>query len=418
MRDPQAFSALRSPNYRLFIIGQVISLVGQWIKRVGMSWIVYKLTSSGFLLGVSEVLSLAPILLIGIAAGAWLDRTDLRRTFIITQALCVLQSLMLAALWSTGRAQFWEVAILAFMLGLIASVDTTCRQSAVSFLVDSPDQIKSAIALNSIVFNVSRFAGPAVGGLIIHWVGETACFLTAAAAQLPIILLLLFAIRMRTPKRRPTKNFRQGISDGLAYVRDVYMLRKTILLLFCFATFSTCILVMFPLIATQILDGGPRLLGMLITSQGIGSLLTGLVMAMFISLRSIPRWFIVTIACSMIGHGLYSFCHSIPLAFLLSALIGFGQTGTFIAGNTLLQSVAEEDKRSRVLSLYVLTHQGIGPIGALMLGGLADWIGVSMTMGLIGIALFGVLLVHLTSEKRMSDEMNQFLDTANEEKAD
>lgn len=414
MRDPQAFSALASKNYRFFFIGQIISLIGQWIKRVGISWVVYKLTASGFLLGVNEMLSLAPILLVGLAAGAWLDRADLRRTLIVTQSLCVLQSLLLAALWSTGQARFWQVAVLAFMLGLIASVDTTCRHSVVSLLVDRTSQVKSAIALNSIVFNVSRFAGPAIGGLLIHWTGETVCFLLAAAAQTPIILLLIFVIRMREPKRQSNKNFKQGIKEGLLYVRDFFLLRKTMQLLFGFGMVSCSILVMFPLIATQMLDGGPRLLGMLITSQGVGSLLTGFLIAMFVSLHNLPRWLVMTVTFSMLGHGLFSICHSLPLAFVLSAMVGFGQTGTFIACNTLLQSVAEEDKRSRVLSIYVLSHQGVGPIGALLLGGLADWTSIPFTMAFIGVAIFFVLVLYLASMRRIEAELDAFLNQPEE----
>lgn len=381
LRDPDAFAALNSRNYRLYLLMQVLAHNGLWMKRLTMSWLVYRLTDSGFWLGFTEVFSYAPILLLGMFAGAWLDRHDLRRTLIVTQTLCLGQALLLAGLCFAGNPQFWEVAVIGFLLGMINAVDLPCRQSAVSSLVDNLGQLKSAVALHSMVFNTSRLIGPSIAGFIIYEAGEGVSFLVSAFMYCPVILALIFKLHFRPRTVKPKQqNVLQGVKEGLAYVQRVFVLRHIFLLLGTFSILTASYSVLFPMFTTTVLGGDSKLLGILFGAVGFGAVAAAMAVTTSVRLRDIPTTVILLASVAMGGMAVFSLSTLPWLSTIAAAFFGFGMAATFVSVNTLVQTVAEEDKRSRVISLYTMCGAGLAPMGGLVFGSVADLIGAPWTM--------------------------------------
>ncbi len=379
--NEEAFAALHCRNFRLYVIGQSTSMLGLWMKRLAMSWLVFRLTQSTFLLSITEFLGLAPILLIGPIAGAWLDQHDLRKTLIISQFGCLIQAVLLAVLCASGLAQYWSVTTLALTLGIINAVDLPCRQSSVSQLVDSRRELKSAIAINSIVFNLSKLVGPAIAGFIVYRFGETFCFVLSALCYLPIQIMLICFIRYN-PRTVPAKRQQmlRGVLEGLSYIRSEFIMRRLFELLGWGCLFAISYQVLFPLFATQVLHGGPQLLGSLLGGAGLGAIIAVSVMATRVSMAGLPRWLLVVCGMVIFGFAAFSLSSYVWLSLAMSLCIGFGVVSLNVCINTMLQSVAAEDKRSRVLSLYVMCNNGIGPCGGLLMGVLADTWGAQTTM--------------------------------------
>lgn len=193
----QLFPALAHRAFFCFIIGQTISMLGLWMQRLAMSWLVFRLTKSAFLLSIVEFVSLAPILIFGLMAGAWLERHDLRKALITTQALCMVEAALLTFVTFTEAVNYPLLVALSLGLGIIGSFDMTARQSSVSLMVSDPSAVKSAIALNSMAFNISKLVGPSIAGLVIYLWGEGVCFLISSITYLPIIYMLAFQVRLR-----------------------------------------------------------------------------------------------------------------------------------------------------------------------------------------------------------------------------
>jgi len=411
-RDPQAFAALRCPNFRLFLIGQMASLTGLWMKRLTMSWLVYRLTLSGLSLGIIEILSTAPLIFLGFFAGTWLETHDLRKTLIITQLLSLIEVLILAILSLTNTISFTIIGVMALFLGLIYAVDLPCRQSSVSVLVDKPSQLKSAIALHSIVFNVSRLVGPSIAGFVIYRWGETVCFFLCAMAYLPVVYMLIFSIKFRERQTKSQessqKTMLQSMQEGLRYVRSQILLYKTFLLLMPFSFFTGSQIALFPLFAAEILHGNAQVLGMLYGAVGLGAILSGLFLALFIPLSAIPKSLVFSISLTSACFILFANATSLSLALPVAFFLGFGMISSFISTNTLLQTVAPEDKRSRIMSLYTLGPAGLGPLGALCAGASADMIGAPITMAASGLAVFLALIAYLPSVKASTQQLLEF----------
>ncbi len=379
-RDPNAFAALQSPNYRLYLFMQILAHNGLWMKRLALSWLVYRLTDSGFWLGVSEILSYGPVFVLGLFAGAWLDRHDLRKTLIVTQTLCLVQSLTLAGLCLWGEPQFWQVVLLGFLLGIVNAVDLPCRQSAVALLVDHVGQLKSAVALHSMVFNTSRLIGPSIAGFIIFLAGEGAVFLLSSLMYLPVILALAFKLQFRPRVIKAKKqDVFHGVQEGFAYVSRVFVLRHIFILLGVFSVLATSYSVLFPLFIS-VLEGDSKLLGMLFGAVGFGAIIAGLAITVLVPLRDIPVAMVKMAGIAILGMTIFSFSTNAVVSILAAVLLGFGYVAIFICVNTVAQTVAEEDKRSRVISLYTMCGSGLAPMGGFVFGFMADIIGASWTM--------------------------------------
>jgi MFS family permease len=380
------FRALHHKNYRLFFGGQGVSLIGTWMQQIAMSWLVYRTTHSAFLLGVVGFLGQIPAFLLSSFAGVLIDRWNRRRVLLGTQSLAMVQAFILALLTLTGTIAIWQIIILALFLGLVNAFDMPTRQAFVVEMVETGEDLGNAIALNSFLFNGARLLGPFIGGILISLLGEGLCFLLNGISFVAVIIALLAMKITKGEIRSRSSQVFKGMKEGFAYAFGFPPIRSLLLLLALTSLTATPYTVLMPVFAKNILHGGAHTLGFLLGASGVGATVGAIYLASRKSVLGLGR--IITIALNIFGIGLIAF--SISRAFSLSLLFlgftGFGMMVQMASSNTVLQTIVEEDKRGRVMSLYTMAFMGMVPFGSLLAGSLASKIGVPGTIMISGIA--------------------------------
>jgi MFS family permease len=378
--SPSLLRSLRHRNFRLFFAGQSVSLIGTWVTLLATSWLVYRLTSSAFLLGLVGFCSQIAMFFLGPIAGVFVDRWDRRRVLICTQALSAVQSATLAVLTLSGVITVWQVLVLQLAQGVIHAFDTPARHSFIISMLDDRADLSNAIALNSIMVNGSRIVGPAVGGALVAAVGEGWCFALDAVSYLAVIGSL---VAMHVPRREPApaaELITAQLAAGYRYVRSFAPIRTALLLIAAVSMFGVPHSVLMPVMASDILGGGSYTLGMLIASFGLGAL-TG---AVYLASRSTVVGLGRAIAFStlMYGAGLVAFAlsRSLYLSMPLLLLAGTGYMTAIAASNTFIQTLVQEDLRGRVMAFYTMAFLGTTPIGSLVAGAVAEQVGAPVTI--------------------------------------
>jgi len=374
------FRALQYRNYRLFFSGQGVSLIGTWMQQIAISWLVYRLTNSVFLLGILGFASQIPSFLLGSFAGVVSDRFNRHRILIFTQILSMLQASVLTYLVLTDTITIhWLIALSAF-LGFVNAFDVSARQAFVVELIEKREDVSNAIALNSSMFNMARLVGPSVAGLLIAAVGEGMCFLINAVSYLAVIISLL-VMRVK-PREIPKQEARiwQSLKEGASYVFGFPPIRAIILLIASISLFGMPFSVLMPVFARDILHGGANTLGYLMGASGIGALLGALYLAQRTSVLGLGK--IIVGATIMLGSGLicFSFTQTLWLALFFIFFTGLGMIVQMASNNTILQTIADDDKRGRVMSFYSMAFLGMAPFSSLLAGAVADRIGVAYTL--------------------------------------
>lgn len=390
--------AMRSRNYRLFFIGQSISLTGTWLTRIATSWLVYRLTNSALLLGAVAFAGQIPTFLFAPLGGVLVDRLDRHRILLITQTLAMVQSFLLAYLALTETIGVWQILVLNAFQGGINALDTPARQAFVVEMVEDRADLPNAIALNSVMVNGARLFGPSVAGLLIATVGEGGCFLLDGFSYLAVIgSLAAMTLRPRGSASRKGQIL-EGVKEGFAYAFGFAPVRAIILLLGLVSLMGMPYTVLLPVFARDILQGGPTELGFLAAAPGVGALVGGVYLASRRTVLGLGR--IIAIAGIIFSVALVAFSMSrvFWLSLLLLLVAGFGMIAQTAASNTILQTIVEEDKRGRVSSVYTMAFMGMVPFGSLLAGGLAGEIGPAHTLllgggcCLLGSALFATRL--------------------------
>ena len=381
------FRALRYRNYRLFFIGQGISLIGTWMQQVAMSWLVYSLTNSAWLLGVVAFSGLISNFLLTPFAGVLVDRLDRHRILVVTQALAMLQAFTLAAVVLTGSAAVWNLILLSIALGLINAFDMPTRQSFVLDMVTNREDLGNAIALNSSLFNGARLIGPSIAGVLVALVGEGLCFLINGISFIAVIACLL-AMRMApTPARVAKEDFFSGMKDGANYAFGFPPIKYIIILLAFSALVAMPYPVLMPVFAREILQGGANTLGFLMAAAGVGALAGAIYLASRKNVFGLDKIIVVSSCSFGVGLICFSFSRLVVLSMLFMAVTGFGMVVQLAASNTILQTIADDDKRGRVMSIFVMSFMGLAPFGSLLFGGLADVIGAPYTLLIGGVCV-------------------------------
>lgn len=376
--------AFKYRNYRLFFSGQCVSLIGTWMQSVALSWLVYRLTGSTLLLGITGFASQAPSLLLAPLTGPAADRFDRRKILILTQVLSMLQALALALLVLFGSPQVWQVISLAAVLGVINAFDIPARQSFVVELVEKREDLANAIALNSSMFNSARLIGPSIAGVCIAAFGEGVCFLANSLSYTAVIAALL---AMRLPRGHggggPEKK-RGGFGEGLRYAFGFPPIKYVLLMLAVGSLLGMPYAVLMPAYVREVLHGGPRTLGFIMACSGAGALLGALRLAGRRHPAGLERG--IPVFTGLFGLGLlaFSFSTSVALSALFIASASFGMISFMASGNTIVQTLVEDDKRGRVMALYSVAFMGMAPFGSLLAGWAASRIGVTHTMALSG----------------------------------
>jgi len=377
--------ALRSRNYRLFFAGQGLSLIGSWMTQVATVWLVYNLSDSPWMLGVVGFTSQIPTLILLPFAGVLIDRWNRHRVIIATQILAMVQSLALAVLALTGVINIWHILVLSFFQGAINAFDAPARQAFVPELVEKKEDLANAIALNASMVNGARLIGPAIAGLLIATVGPSYCFLIDGLSYIAVIAgLLAMQIKARQIAATNTKPL-ERLKEGFVYAFSFPPIRAILLLLalVSFAGMSHTVLV--PIFATKILQGGPQTLGFLMAASGVGAFAGAISLISRTSIVGLGKW--IATSPAIMGFGLIGLGLSriLGLSLIMMLFVGFGFILQFAGGNTFLQTIVEDDKRGRVMSIYTMAFFGVTPFGNLVAGGLANYIGAPNTVIIGGI---------------------------------
>lgn len=381
----ESLRSLRHRDYRLYFSGQLISMVGTWMQTTAQSWLVYRLTGSGALLGLVAAAGQAPSLALGLIGGEAADRWDRRRMLVVTQVLALLQAAVLAWLTSAGRVQVWHVFALSVALGIVNVFDMPARQAFVPSLVPRED-MGNAIALSGILLNASRLIGPAAAGLIIARSGEAACFWLNAVSYVAVVIGLL----MITPRAHESPRREGGEWDrivaGLRYCWDDAERRGILLLLAAVSVAAVPAMTLLPTFSEGVLRSGPEGFGFLTTAFAIGALGASAMLARDARAGSLPEWigrsavfFGAAIASLAFLRGFWTAC-----AVMLAA--GWGMMTCFSGGNIRLQDRADDDMRGRVMGLFSMTFMATSPFGMLALGWASDRFGAPAAMAAGGLA--------------------------------
>jgi len=390
------FRSLQYRNYRLFFTGQGISLIGTWMQRIAMPWLVYDLTHSVLLLGVIAFSSQIPTFLIAPFSGVLTDRWNRYHILIIAQILSMVHALTLAFLFYMGIIEVWHIMILSVILGLINAFEMPSRQSFVIEMVGKKEDLSNAIALNSSLFNAARLIGPSIAGSIIAITNEGVCFLINGLSYILVIVALL---KMDViPKRIERKNLAimKELKEGFQYTFGFAPIKYVILLIALVGLMGMSYTVLIPVFAKEILHGDSTTFGFLLGASGLGALAGAFYLASrksVIGLENVIIWSTAVFGISLIC---FSFSDSFLISTLLMLIIGLGMMLQMASCNTILQTVSEDNKRGRVMSFYTMAFMGTTPFGSLLLGSLAKNIGAPFSIMVAGIScIIGAILFSL-----------------------
>lgn len=378
------FGALSHRNFRLFFIGQGISLVGTWMQNIGEGWLILTLTNSPFYVGLTSALSSLGVLLFSLYAGVIADRTDKRRFIILMQVAFMLEAFAVSILVWTGVVQVWQVLLLATLLGIASAFDIPMRQSFVVEMVGK-DDLMNAIALNSSLFNGARVIGPAIAGLLIGAVGIAWCYFLNGLSYIAVIVGLLMMRLPPSTKPVQTTSAWLGFREVLTYLRNDRRLRVLMVLTAILSVFGFPYISMMPVFARDVLHRGAEGYGVLLSSIGIGAVIGALAIALY-SARIRARGRLMLIGGTALGILLMLFAasRSLGLSVALLALAGCAMIVNNSLTNTLLQTSAPDHLRGRIMGFYSFVFVGMAPFGAFLFGVVAEHVGVPTTLAIGG----------------------------------
>lgn len=388
--------ALRHRNYRLFFLGQGVSLIGTWLTRVAMGWLVYQLAQAsgrtgeraGFLLGAVTFAGLAPTFLLTPFAGVLVDRWNRHRTLIVTQVLALIQSVLLAVFTLAGTITIPQLMALAVFQGLINAFDAPARLAFTVEMVEDRHDLPNAIALGSAMFNGARLVGPAVAGLLMAAFGAGICFTIDAISYVAVVAAL---VAMRLPAFVPRKNTRHvlhELHEGIRYAFGFAPIRALLITAGLVSFWSIAYQSLMPIVADRLSGTGHGAVtyGFLLASVGVGSFAGALHLATRRSVLGLGRF----LAISTFAFGLavigFAFAPNMIVAMPLLLLSGYFMISCFASANTMLQTIIDDHMRGRVMSLFTMAVMGMAPFGALLCGVLNDRIGLTWTLGISGVA--------------------------------
>lgn len=389
-RWPAPVRALANRNFQIYFGGQGISTLGKWVQQVALAWLAYHLTGSAVLLGLITFLSLAPQLLIGPLAGAWIDRHDKRRLLIGVQVVLIIQSLTLATITQFGWIDGTSIACMALLLGLLNAVETPLRQALIGSFVDDPADLPNALVLNAMLINAARFVGPPLAGTLIAMTSEAGCFLLTAFAYMGLMCGLVKVKATASPKA--TGSTSQVFREGVAYLLRTVSVRQLLISVIMVNLLASCYAALLPILAKNIYAGDARILGWLWGAAGAGAFVATLILAFSGSLSRL-RYFTDggALVCGFALLGVF-LAGSLPMALSGLVLLGFGITMSNVSTNMQLQSGAPSSLRGRVVAFYIAMRFGFEAIGGMLAGMVAARFGAPATLGIAG----GMLLLYLS----------------------
>src|SRR6201996_92042 len=388
------FRAFKSRNYRLFISGQSISLIGTWMQKTAVSWVIYSLTHSTFMLGLTLFASQFPSFLFSLLGGVVSDRYNRFRVLLTTQVASMIQASILAILILAGHYAVWEILSLSVMLGIINAFDVPARQSLVYEMIDDKKDLPNALALNSSMVNLSRLIGPAIAGFVLEKFGDGTCFLLNALSFMAVIGSLLL---MKLPvyiKQVHNKNAFGELREGLVYLKQTPSIAFVIVMLGLISLFVLPFSTLLPVYAKDIFKGTAFTFGIIDSVIGLGAFSGAIFLASLKPGSNLKK--ILAINTLVFGTGLILFSHegNYPLALVFATVAGFGMMSQITVSNTLLQTTADPAMRGRGISYYDMAFFGMQPLGGLLVGLVSTWVGAADTLMFEGFAALLVGFLH------------------------
>jgi MFS family permease len=357
------------------------------MQTLATSWLVYRLTGSAFMLGLTAAAGQLPMLFLSPIAGVWADRLDRRRLLMLVQSLAAGQALALAVLTYTGVVQVWQVIAASLFLGAINAVETPTRQAFLLEMVETKAELPNAIALQSMLFNGARFVGPTVAGVLLAAAGEAPCFLLNGISYVAVVVAYAkIRVAARAPSGTPSALWHE-IALGFRYAFGSLATRRPLLLLAALSLFSAPWQSLMPIYAAERLAGDSSTLGLLIGAVGVGAFAATVFLAVRGTVRGLGRVIAICSVAAALALTAFALSGTLWLSLALLALFGFGLVASVASANTILQTVADEDKRGRIISIYVMTFLGVAPISNFVAGSVAEAFGAHWALLGCGLAL-------------------------------
>jgi MFS family permease len=397
--------ALAHRNFRLYFAGQAISILGSWIQQVALSWLVYRLTGSAALLGVTAFCALIPQLVVGPLAGAWIDKQDKRKWLVRVQALLALQAFVLAALTWSGWIGTAFIIAMSLTLGILNSFDTPLRQSLIGSFVGSREDLPNALALNAMLFNSGRFVGPPIAGLLLGWTSEAACFAINGVSFLALIAGILLV--RGNPPPRAKGSMGEVFREGVLYAWRTASIRKLIITLIALNLTASTYAVLLPVFARDIFGGDATTLGWLWGSAGCGAFASTIFLATRKTAPAVFSGVVTGVGLSAAALLVFASTAWLPLAMASMVGLGFGISVCNVGINMLLQSTAPEQFRGRIVSFFTSARFGFDALGGLFAGVLAGAIGAAPTLLVEGSLLLAFVFVLLGGRQRLAAQLSE-----------
>lgn len=405
-RNETMFKALQSRNFKLFFYGQSVSVIGTWLQKTAVSWMVYSITGSVFLLGLATFLSMIPSLFLAPLAGSIIGRYNRHRSMILLQSLAMLQAGALALLIYLKIYNISFILALSLIQGIINAFDMTCRQTMMVDIVDNKENLANAVALNSTITNFARIAGPAFAGIILHQYGEDICFIGNFLSYIPVLIsLALMRIKPYTKATDKLKMMDDFI-EGLDYLKKESEMAKMLLMLACSSLFVISFNTLMPVFAKDIFNGNAQTFSWFESAAGIGSIITAIYMANLKSAENTNK--IMLAASVLLGFSILilALSSSLILALICMVLSGIGMMGQTSSINIYIQTNSTSHMRSRSISYYLMAFQGMIPVGSLLIGYVSHFIGIRTTVAIQGIiCLLSVILYTYYKNQKTTDEL-------------
>jgi MFS family permease len=406
--DISTFKAFNSRNYRLYFAGQSVSLIGTWMQKTAVSWVVYTLTHSTFMLGLTLFASQFPSFLLSLFGGVVSDRYNRYKVLLFTQVASMIQAVLLTLLILTKQYVVWEILVLSVVLGVINAFDVPARQSLVYEMIADKKDLPNALALNSSMVNLSRLIGPGIAGFVLETMGNEVCFGLNAVSFIAVIGSLLM---MRLPayvEQKHTKNVFGELKEGFTYLRTQPSISFVILMLGLISLLVLPFSTLIPYYAREVFNGNATTFGVIDSVIGLGAFSGAIYLASLKAGSNLKK--ILSINTLVFGVGLVLFSHegTYALALIFATVAGFGMMSQITISNTLIQTTVEPGMRGRVISFYAMAFFGLQPIGGLLVGLVSKWIGAPDTILFEGFAalIIGLLHIRYLRKEKLRQQQN------------
>jgi len=410
------FRAFRSRNYCLYFGGQSVSLIGTWMQRTGVSWVIYSMTHSALMLGITMFATQFPSFLLSLYGGIISDRYDRYKIMLITQTAAMIQAILLTVLMLTNHQAVWSILTLSVILGIVNAFDMPARQPLVHEIIHDKADLPNALALNSSMVNLARVIGPAMSGIILQKLGAGICFSLNAVSFVAVIVSLLLMKLPPAAKHPAQKKIATELKDGFVYIRNTPMIGMTLLMLSCMSLFVLPYNTLLPVFAKVIFKGDATTFGYINSFIGVGALGGAFFLASLKPGADLKIILLVNTVIFGISLMLFSHITYFPLAMLFATVCGFGMMSQTTIGNTIVQIHAAPQMRGRVMSFFALAFFGMMPMGSLFIGGISQRIGAPNTLlcqGAIAVIICIVFSNFLRADKLNKKKMKKINDAEN-----